>query len=200
MIGLGAGTIAAYASPGLAIDFFEIDPLVVQIAADRRLFTYLADAAAEHRGQLRGTVGDGRLRLAERPAHAYDLVIIDAFASDAIPLHLLTREAVAMYAERLRPGGLVLFNVSNRYFELAAPIGGIAADLGLAAAERRDIDIPPIERERAKKESVRVAVGGPAEIAALRQRQPGWEPIQLQPGAAVWTDDYANLLGVFNGW
>ena len=200
VIGLGAGTIAAYASPGLAIDFFEIDPLVVQIAADHRLFTYLADAAAEHRGQLRGTVGDGRLRLAERPANSYDLVIIDAFASDAIPLHLLTREAVAMYAERLRPGGLVLFNVSNRYFELAAPIGGIAADLSLAAAVRRDNDIPPIERERAKKESVWVAVGGPAEIAALRQRQPGWEPIQVQPGAAVWTDDYANLLGVFNGW
>jgi hypothetical protein len=105
-----------------------------------------------------------------------------------------------MYAERLRPGGLVLFNVSNRYFELAAPIGGIAADLSLAAAVRRDNDIPPIERERAKKETVWVAVGGPAEIAALRQRQRGWEPIQMQPGAAVWTDDYANLLGVFNGW
>jgi len=200
VIGLGAGTIAAYATPGMAIDFFEIDPLVVQIAADRRLFTYLADAAAEHRGQLRGTVGDGRLRLAERPAHAYDLVIIDAFASDAIPLHLVTREAVAMYAERLRPGGLVAFNVSNRYFDLAPPIGGIAADLGLAAAVRRDIDIPPAERERAKKESVWVAVGGPAEIASLQRRQPGWEPIPLRPGADVWTDDYANLLGVFNGW
>jgi len=200
VIGLGAGTIAAYATPGMTIEFFEIDPLVVQIAADRRLFTYLADAAAEHRGQLRGTVGDGRLRLAERPAHAYDLVIIDAFASDAIPLHLVTREAVAMYAERLRPGGLVAFNVSNRYFDLAPPIGGIAADLGLAAVVRRDIDIPPAERERAKKESVWVAVGGPAEIASLQHRQPGWEPIPLRPGADVWTDDYANLLGVFNGW
>jgi len=200
VVGLGAGTIAAYAAPGMTIDFFEIDPLVVQIAADRRLFTYLADAAAESRGRLIGTVGDGRLRLAERPAAAYDLVVIDAFASDSIPLHLITREAVAMYAERLRPGGLIAFNVSNRYFDLAPPLQAIAANLGMAAAVRRDIDIPPAERERAKKESVWVAVGTAAEIDALRRRQPDWEPIPVRPGQPVWTDDYANLLGVFNGW
>ena len=200
VVGLGAGTIAAYAAPGMTIDFFEIDPLVVQIAADRRLFTYLADAASEDRGRLVGTVGDGRLRLAERPPAAYDLVVIDAFASDSIPLHLITREAVAIYAERLRPGGLIAFNVSNRYFDLASPIQAIAADLGLAAAVRRDLDIPPAERERAKKESVWVAVGAAAEIDALRRRQPAWEPIPARPGQPVWTDDYANLLGVFNGW
>lgn len=200
VVGLGAGTIAAYAAPGMTIDFFEIDPLVIQIAADRRLFTYLSDAAAEGRGQLAGTVGDGRLRLAERPAAGYDLVVIDAFASDSIPLHLITREAVAIYAQKLRPGGFVAFNVSNRYFDLAPPIQSIAADLGLAAAVRRDIDITPAERERAKKESVWVAVGAADDIAALHRRQPGWEPIPSQPGQPVWTDDYANLLGVFNSW
>lgn len=200
VVGLGAGTVAAYASPGMTLDFIELDPLVVRIAADRRLFTYLADATADHRGRVRGTVGDGRLRLAEQPPRTYDLVVIDAFASDSVPLHLLTREALAMYAERLRSGGLVAFNVSNRHFDLAPPIGAIAADLGLAAAVRRDLDITTEERERAKKESVWVAVGDAAQIDALRQRRNGWEKIPVQPDAAVWTDDYANLLGVFNGW
>jgi SAM-dependent methyltransferase len=136
VVGLGVGTVAAYAKPGMTLHFFEIDPTVCRIAADPRYFTYLADAAADRTITLAGFVGDGRLRLAERLPGSYDLVVIDAFASDSIPMHLLTREAVAMYAARLKPGGVIAFNVSNRYFDLAPPLGAIAASLGLHAAVR----------------------------------------------------------------
>jgi hypothetical protein len=200
VVGLGVGTVAAYAKPGMTLHFFEIDPTVCRIAADPRYFTYLADAAADRTITLAGFVGDGRLRLAERLPGSYDLVVIDAFASDSIPMHLLTREAVAMYAARLKPGGAIAFNVSNRYFDLAPPLGAIAASLGLHAAVRADQDVPQIEREMGKHASVWVAVGDAARIGSLRDSRPAWQPIVVPDGYRVWTDDYGNLFGAFTGW
>jgi SAM-dependent methyltransferase len=200
VVGLGVGTVAAYAKPGMTLHFFEIDPTVCKIAADPQYFTYLADAAVDPTITLSGYVGDGRLRLAERPERSYDLIVIDAFASDSIPMHLLTREAVAMYAARLKPGGLLAFNVSNRYFNLAPPLGAIAANLGLHAMVRADSDVPQFEREMGKHESVWVVVGDGPDLAQLRSLRPTWRPIIVPKGCRVWTDDYGNLLEAFNGW
>ena len=200
VIGLGAGTIAAYAKPGMALAFFEIDPLVLRIASDNRFFTYLGDVATDPSIRLTGILGDGRLRLAEQPPVSYDLIVVDAFSSDSIPLHLLTKEAVAMYASRVRPGGLIAFHISNRHFDLGPPIAAIARDLALAAAARHDLDVSPIESGFGKRPSTWAAMGAAADVAALRSANPAWRPIVVPAEAKAWTDDHANLLGAFNGW
>lgn len=200
VIGLGAGTIAAYAKPGMSLAFFEIDPLVVRIASDNRFFTYLADVATDPAIRLAGILGDGRLRLAEQPPASSDLIVIDAFSSDSIPLHLVTKEAVAMYASRLRPGGLIAFHISNHHFNLGPPIAAIARDLGLVAAVREDLDVSPLEAGFGKRPSTWAVVGQAADVAALRSAKPAWRPIPVPAAAKAWTDDHANLLGAFNGW
>lgn len=200
VIGLGAGTIAAYAKPGMALTFFEIDPLVVRIASDNRFFTYLGDVATDPAIKLAGVLGDGRLRLAEQPPASFDLLVIDAFSSDSIPLHLLTQEAVAMYASRLRPGGLIAFHISSNHFSLAPPIAAIARELSLAAAVRSDFDVSPLEAAFGKRPSTWAVVGGAADIAALQSAKPAWRPIAIPADAKPWTDDHANLLGAFDGW
>lgn len=197
VIGLGCGTIAAYAQPGMRIDFFEIDPLVIQIAGERRFFSYVSDAIGRA-AQVTAVVGDGRLALAALPAHTYDLVVVDAFASDSVPLHLLTREAFAVYAERLDAGGLIACNVSNRYFDLAPPIAAVAAGLNLGSVVRHDTTIAQGDREAGKRESIWVVIGSEPALAALRDRA-GWAAIP-STGRPVWTDDHANLLETFVGW
>ena len=184
----------------MALTFFEIDPLVVRIASDNRFFTYLGDVATDPAIKLVGILGDGRLRLAEQPPASSDLIVIDAFSSDSIPLHLLTKEAVAMYASRLRPGGLIAFHISNNHFNLAPPIAAIARDLGLAAAVRSDFDVSPLEAGLGKRPSVWAAVGGADDIVAMRSAKPAWRPITVPADDQAWTDDHANLLGAYNGW
>ena len=138
IVGLGAGSLAAYGRSGDRYTFFEIDELVVDIASDRSLFTYLADTQAE----VTVEVVDGRLGLREA-TEQFDLVVIDAFSSDSIPLHLLTREAVDLYLSRLAPGGIVLMHISNRHYDLGPVLGRISADLGATAmiqSFRPDVD------------------------------------------------------------
>ena len=134
VIGLGTGTLAAYARPGDAITFYEIDPLVRDIAFDRRYFTYLSDAAA--RGvSVRMEMGDARIRMEavrkERPGEHYDLIVVDAFSSDAIPVHLLTREALRLYFDMLKVGGLLALHLSNRYLSLEPVVANLAEDARL---------------------------------------------------------------------
>ena len=128
VVGLGTGTTAAYAQEGEQWTFYEIDPGIVDIARGGKYFTYLRNAEAP----VRIVVGDARLQLARAPRGAYDLILLDAFSSDAVPIHLLTREALATYLERLAPGGRIAFHVSNRYLDLESVIGGLARERGLA--------------------------------------------------------------------
>src|SRR5215207_1102620 len=130
VVGLGAGTTAAYARAGEAWTFYEIDPQVVEVARDPRLFTYLSACAGARPAVL---LGDARLRLREAPDAAYDLIVLDAFSSDAVPAHLMTREALALYLSKLAPGGVVAFHVSNRSLQLERVAGGIAREAGLAS-------------------------------------------------------------------
>lgn len=198
-IGLGAGEIACYRGEGQAWTFFEIDPAVVRIAASGRWFRYLPDCAPD----ARIVVGDGRLTLAREPAASFDLLVLDAFASDSIPAHLVTREAFRLYLEKLAPDGLILVHVSNRYLDLEPLVAAVAADAKLAA---RMFDTSRGEREADSPYRVFsywVALGrSEARLAALTEafdaKTPSkwgtWRSLKPRPGFRVWTDDYSNIV------
>lgn len=188
LVGLGAGTLAAYARPGDRFRFFEIDPLVVEIARER--FFYLADA----RGEVDVVLGDGRLALAAEPARAFDAFVVDAFSGDAIPAHLLTLEAVREYRRVLEPGGVLALHVSNRALDLCPAVRAVADALGLSALV--------VDRRAARKERIStsrwILLGPPDSIAPLRDRlRPPARLGTCEPLARPWTDDYSNLIAVF---
>jgi SAM-dependent methyltransferase len=188
VVGLGVGTAAAYAQPGDTLTFFEINPTVVQIAEDPGYLTYLSDAAVTPRI----VVGDARLSLADEPAGSFDLLILDAFSSDAVPAHLLTREAMDVYRRVMRPGGLIVFHLSNRFYDLAPPVAATAASRGLDAAVR--VYFPPsseIARIEARV-TIWEAVGAAADVQRLRALGT-WRDAAAGP---LLTDDYADLLRV----
>ncbi len=137
VIGLGAGSLACRAEPDDTVHYYEIDPAIIRIARDPNLFTFLSAC----RPDVPITLGDARLTLAEAPDGAYDLIVVDAFSSDAIPIHLVTREAMAIYLKKLSPHGMVVMHVSNRHLELASVVAGIAAANGLITLVNDSVDI-----------------------------------------------------------
>ena len=199
VVGLGAGALAAYAGNGVRMDFFEIDPAVIRIAENPRYFTYLADARARQGATVRTTAIDGRLGLRAMPVASYDLIVIDAFSSDAIPTHLITREAVALYESRLKPRGLIAFHVSSRFFDLPPVVARIAADRGLVCYVREDKDVPPEKAAEGMRASVWVLVARDEnDMGQLAHSGPRWIRLVSDPGAPLWTDDYTNVLGVLD--
>lgn len=182
VIGLGAGSLAAYGKAGDELTFYEIDPAIIDLAQDRSVFSFLTDTPAA----VKVIAGDGRLAIAA-PGPAYDVVIVDAFSSDAIPIHLLTREAVVIYRRALTDGGILAFHVSNRFFDFFPVIGRLAEDAGLVSLGRvsssqTDGSLP--------SSAVVLGVEGPS-MEALRAR--GWRA--LPSGSSLWTDDRADVLG-----
>ena len=137
---MGAGTLASYAQPGQRWTFYEIDAAVERIARDPRFFTYLRDCEAEAVDII---LGDARQRLQGAPDDAYQLIVLDAFSSDALPVHLLSREAIRLYRAKLAPGGLLLFNLTNRYLDLDPVIG--------RQASRRRPGLPGLLRYRCER-------------------------------------------------
>lgn len=194
VVGLGSGAVAAYGRPGQTVVFHEINPAVARIASDPRLFTYLADSAAAVEVRL----GDGRIGLAAAADGEYALIVVDAFNSDAVPVHLLTTEAVRLYLAKLAPGGAIAFNVTNDYLDLEAVLGRVAAELGLAALARSDEeDVVATEEVPFKLPSDwLVLAAAPGDLGALAAR-PGWRPPRRRPADRPWSDDHAGLLGAF---
>lgn len=196
VVGLGAGTTAAYfTAPGDAVTFYELDPDVETIA--RTHFTYLSDAQASSGVAPRVVIGDARLKVANDPGAppgGFDVLLIDAFSSDAIPVHLLTREALAMFASRLAPDGLLLFHVSNRYYRLQPALVSTARVVGLSAATRTRANREELAPLEDPSDYVALAAR-PEALAPLVERD--WRSAGPDLGAKVtpWTDDYANLLG-----
>jgi spermidine synthase len=189
VVGLGAGSIAAYGRPGDAYTFYEIDPAVVRIARDRRWFVYLSDS----RAAVRVVVGDGRLRIAEARPAAYDLIVLDAFSSDAVPAHLLTREAVELYLRKLAPGGVLAFHVTNNHLSLEPVVGGIAGALHLAGVAQ-DQRVSEAAREAgANRSSWAVLARSDDALAGLDGR---WHRLDASSGQPVWTDEFSNILDV----
>jgi len=190
-IGLGAGTIASYGRPGSAFTFYEIDGAVARIASNPRYFTFLHDSKAH----IRIVIGDGRLKIAEAPNRAYDLIVLDAFSSDSVPVHLLTREAVELYLQKLRPNGVLAFHISNNYLDLKPVVGGIAHSLGLLALAQDYV--PSAKQEHAgASRSTWVVVARSAHALGALQSDPRWKRLDQAAGQPVWTDQFSNILSV----
>jgi len=187
VVGLGVGTLACYRQPGQDWTFFEIDPAVVRYSQDRT-FTFLSECAP----QARIVIGDARLRLAEEPAGRFDLLAIDAFTSDAIPMHLMTREAFAVYDRTLAEDGLLLMHISNRFIDLAPMVAALAEQGGWHGLLRDDSDVA-----EGQSASLWIALAHSeirlAELQAESART--WTDLP-PPSAQAWTDDDSSLIAL----
>ncbi|QJE98607.1 fused MFS/spermidine synthase [Luteolibacter luteus] len=188
-VGLGAGAAAMYGKPGQDFTFYEIDPAVRRIASDTRFFSYLSESPAK----LDFVTGDARLKLAEARGN-YDLIILDAYGSDSVPVHLLTREALVVYLGKLAPGGMIAFHISNLHMDLRPVIGNLAADQGLAGLFQEDADFPddPSNAGRAPSRWALIARDR-ADLASL-EKVALWEVLEADPRTEVWTDGYSSIL------
>jgi hypothetical protein len=192
VVGLGAGTLAAYSEPQQHWTFYEIDPAIEAMARDPQYFTYLRDARAD----VRVVLGDARLSLAKEPDAGVDLLVIDAFGADAIPVHLLTSEAMRVYLRTLQPRGVLAFHLSNRYMDLQPLVGDLANAAGLTAFAQDQRDVSAAEEETGKAPSTWVVVArSPADLGGL-VTDSRWRRLQPQPRPRVWTDDFSNPLSV----
>ena len=190
VVGQGSGAMAAYKRPEDRMTFFEIDPMVDALSRDPRWFSYISDCAE---GPVDTVLGDARLTLARQPAGSYDLLIIDAFSSDAVPTHLLTEEAVAGYLRLLKPDGVVVLHLSNRNLEITLPAIAAAQALGVPALHQIYY-----EREgtpEMAEASTEALVLGRSETALADFRADARWKAPQRTGVRAWTDDYVNLVG-----
>jgi len=190
MVGLGTGTVACYGRHDEHWTFYEIDPMVARIAQTPRYFTYLRDCAP----RTNIVIGDARLSLAAAADGEFDLIVLDAFSSDAIPAHLITREAIALYMRKLGPNGAVAIHISNRYLDLRPVIIALANDARVAGALG--------ERAPANEERGKLYYGSrwmvlAKHAAALSElvKVDGWWALGTSPESRLWTDDYTDVLG-----
>lgn len=190
VVGLGAGTAASYHRTGQSFDFFEIDPIVKQIAENPDYFTFLQACGGEN---YRIVLGDGRRKLALEPDQKYDFLVFDAFSSDAIPIHLLTKEAVAMYAGKLSPDGFMAFHISNLHFDLEPILGDIAAELDLESITCHDRDLTEEEMIEGKAAASYVIICPDLDRTGL-QNHPQWNQTRRSGRQGCWTDDFSNVL------
>jgi hypothetical protein len=188
VIGLGAGALACHARAGEPITFYEIDPVVARLASDPSRFRYLADCAP----QAKLVIGDARLTLATQ-SQVSDVIVVDAFSSDAIPVHLMTREAIALYLSKLDEHGLLALHVSNDHMEFSGLIARAAADLGLVAYIRRDSAVSPDDPDLRTASAAIILARREADLGPLLGRS-DWRKIEPDPRVRAWTDDYSSIL------
>ncbi len=189
VLGLGAGALACYSRPGQSWIFFEIDPVVERIARDERFFHYLSQCGNGPRVVL----GDARLMLQDAADGGFDVLILDVFSSDSVPMHLLTREALALYFKKLAPSGVLLLHVSNRYLDLAPVVTALAADAG--APLRHMLYRPPPDavplRQMGTELLVMAKPGGDLDFLTA---DAGWDIPPAAPATALWTDQRSDIL------
>jgi len=193
IVGLGTGTVACYGHSNETWTFYEIDPLIERIAFNPKYFTYLRDCPPAKRIVL----GDARLSLAQARDSSYDFIILDAFSSDAIPVHLMTREALQLYLRKLAPGGSIAFHISNRYLDLEPVLVEIARDARVAGIIGSDGSLTSEQVSAFKMTSKWVVLSRNANDHALLALQKGWRVLPPQSTVGVWTDDFSNVLSVF---
>jgi hypothetical protein len=183
-VGLGVGTIAAYGQPGESITFYEIDPLVERLARAR--FTYLRESQA----RIDVILGDARLSMERQPPQAYDVLILDAFSGDAVPVHLLTAQAMALYRRNLKPGGVLAVHISSQYVDLAPVLAAEARQAGMTAFDVHSASNEAVGEFQADWVLLCADPGffAQPEIAAAVR------PLVPRPGQPVWTDDFNSLL------
>jgi hypothetical protein len=193
VVGLGAGSLACYRRPTETWTFYEIDPEVEALARDERYFHFLTDCAPDADVVL----GDARLSLEKAADRQYDLLILDAFSSDAIPVHLMTRQAIDLYREKLADHGILMFHVSNRNLDLVPVLANLAADAGLFGLFQNYRTDDESARNDYNVSSKWVALARNAEDLGLLDGDSRWTPLEPDPDTALWTDDFSNILGVF---
>jgi len=208
VVGLGAGAMACYLQPGESLTYYEIDPLVVRMARDPSYFTFLEQCAP----QAQIVLGDARLKLRNAPdagsgsgsasgpgsgsGSGYDLIVVDAFSGDMIPMHLVTREALALYLRKLAPGGMLAFHFTNLYLNLGPTLGSLAHDAGLVCLTDDDSGVSQAQIDAGKLPARwMVMARSRADLGPLAN-DPRWIPTNVPRGTRVWTDDYSNLLRV----
>ena len=189
VVGLGTGTLACQMKPGDQLTYYEIDPTVVQIAKDTRRFTFLSECAPD----AKIVIGDARLTLADSPDGQYDILIIDAFSSDAIPTHLLTKEAMAIFKDKIKPDGMILMHISNKHMVLAPVVAGVA--------EANDLVSRASDSDEGYDDanhifgSLVVAVARRDEDFGPLAKSEKWVEQEADEDQWVWTDDYSNVIG-----
>jgi len=190
VIGLGSGTLACRISAGETWRFFEIDPAVIEIARNPAHFTFLSSCEPN----VSIVLGDARLTFAHEPDRAYDLIIVDAYSSDAIPVHLATAEAMALYKSKLAPHGVVLMHISNRHLDLKTVVEGIADANGLKtwfwSSETEESD----DNNFIFGSDVAIVAEDIDDIGELKWNG-SWVLTPPDPAVRTWTDDYSNIAG-----
>jgi spermidine synthase len=191
VVGLGVGSLASYARAGQTWTFYEIDPAIERIARDTRYFTFLRDCA----DRCRVVLGDARLALNHAASNQFGLIVLDAFSSDAIPVHLLTREALSMYLSKLSQDGILAFHISNRHLRLAPVLARVAASHHLTAIRQR--------HSTSRDQDAAGQSGSEWMLMAREERHLGplvadsrWTHEHASPSAPLWTDDFSNVLSV----
>ncbi|MCZ6837608.1 MAG: fused MFS/spermidine synthase [Planctomycetota bacterium] len=200
IVGLGGGGLFAYADEGDHFTVYEIDPEVESIATNPTYFSYF-EKAKERNANVNIVLGDARLTLDKVEADTFDLLVLDAFSSDSIPVHLLTKEAASMYIDTLKPNGLLAFHISNRYLDLKPIMGNLAQSLGLVCFVQHDVVSDGQENTQPHSSSIWIVMARSVEdLMPLHpdSTRSKWERAPIDPELQVWTDDYSNILGVFN--
>jgi hypothetical protein len=190
VVGLGTGSLACRALTGDAVHYYEIDPAIVYTARDSGLFHFISECTPD----VPIVMGDARLTLADAPDGAYDIIFVDAFSSDAIPIHLITREAMAIYLRKLAPHGIAVIHISNRYLELASVVTAIAAANGALARLNDGSDVEERSNDYLFAGTVVAVARSDEDFGTLAQSR-YWPLQEPDPGQWVWTDDYSNVLG-----
>jgi len=191
VVGLGTGSLAAYASAGQDWTFYEIDPVVVRIAQNSEYFTYMRDAATN----LKVVLGDARLSLAKAPPGTFDLLVVDAFSSDAIPVHLMTSESLVLYQRVLAVNGMLAFHISNRHLSLRSVLAKLAEVHRLSARVQFDRVTKEDEESGKAASEWLIMARSPEDLRRLDSR---WIAPSVDPATGVWRDDYSNILSVLS--
>jgi len=198
VIGLGTGATVCYAVENRHFTFYEIDPVVKELAESPEFFTYLSDCS---RGHYEIILGDGRIKIATAKDRQFDIIMLDAFTSDAIPTHLLTREAIQLYLKKLDETGILVFHISNRHLDLSLILADAAADAGLASLICRDVSMNAMEQEEAlhngKADSTYVVMARQRVHLRGLPRRPKWKTLRSRENPRPWTDDRWNIFDVW---
>lgn len=192
VVGLGAGTLNCYAKPTQSWTFYELDPLVVEVASNPKYFTYISGCNPK----VRMAVGDARLSLEKEPDQKFDLYVIDAFSSDSIPTHLLTREAIELYFKKLKPNGILALHITNRHLALKKVLADHAKQLHLDALLQEFV--PQQEIPLVAATDWVVMAKNPATLEPLRAEGLGkWQKLPITFGLKPWTDDFTNIVTIW---
>jgi len=190
VIGLGTGALACRGSAGTTVTYYEIDADIGRIARDPSLFNYISECAPK----TQIVIGDARLTLADAPDGAYDVLFVDAFIGAAIPIHLLTREALELYFRKLKPNGIVAMHVSNRNLELASVVAGIAQANKAIVRVYDGGDLEEDVDEHRWIPTIAAVARNEADFGVLAKSEL-WPIRERDPRQRIWTDDYSNIVG-----